>query len=192
MEIIDCRGLACPGPVIQVKKKMEGKPPGSIFAIEVDSEASRENVRRFAKSRGAAVSVEEIKGDAFRLTVTTDNVPSTQKEQLSPVVFVTSDVLGSGDDKLGGILMEGFVNTLSDQDTVPDKIIFMNTGVRLAVEGSPVLDTLTVLSDRGCEIMSCGTCLEYFSLKDNLAVGIVSNMYDIQRSLMNAAKVIRP
>ncbi len=192
MEIIDCRGLACPGPVIQVKKKMEVQPPGSIFAIEVDSEASRENVRRFAKSRGAAVSVEEIEGDAFRLTVTTDNVPTTQKELLSPVVFVTSDVLGSGDDKLGGILMEGFVNTLSDQDTVPDKIIFMNTGIRLAVEGSPVLGTLTVLSEKGCEIMSCGTCLEYFSLKEKLAVGVVSNMYDIQEALLKAPSIIKP
>ncbi len=192
MEIIDCRGLACPGPVIQVKKKMEGKPPGSIFAIDVDSEASRENVRRFAQSRGASIFTEEIETGVFRITVTTDSVPTAQKELLSPLVFLTSSVLGSGDDKLGGILMEGFVNTLTDQDTVPDKIILMNTGVRLAVEGSPVLDTLTALWESGCEILSCGTCLEYFSLKEKLAVGVVSNMFDIQNALLEAASVIRP
>ncbi len=192
MNIINCRGLACPGPVIQTKKTLEGLPQGSIFAIDVDSEASRENVRRFAQSRGASILTEEIEKGVFRITVTTDNVPAAQKELLFPVVFVTSDVLGSGDDKLGRILMEGFLNTLSDQDTIPDKIILMNTGVRLAVEGSPVLDSLRALTEQGCEILSCGTCLEYFSLKEKLAVGVVSNMYDIQSVLLEAASVIRP
>jgi selenium metabolism protein YedF len=107
-------------------------------------------------------------------------------------VFFASDTLGTGDDKLGRILMEGFVNTLAEQDHVPDKLLLMNGGVRFATEGSPVLGTLKTLTDLGCEILVCGTCLEFFDLKEKLSAGMVSNMYDIQAAMLTASKVIRP
>jgi selenium metabolism protein YedF len=87
--------------------------------------------------------------------------------------------------------MEGFINTLLEQDRVPDQILFMNTGVNLAVQGSPVVSTLQELADRGCEILVCGTCLEFYSLKDRLTVGTVSNMFDIQRALLEAGSAIK-
>lgn len=192
MDVIDCRGLACPGPVIQAKKTLENLSTGSSFVMDVDSEASRENVTRFARTRGASVSVTETDEGVFRLTVRKNASSETGAASPSSVVFVTSDVLGAGDDKLGGILMEGFINTLLDQDIVPDKIIFMNSGVRMAAKGSPVIEALKTLTNRGCEILSCGTCLEYFSLKNELAVGAASNMFDIQNALLNATSVIRP
>ena len=93
---------------------------------------------------------------------------------------------------MGTILMEGFVSTLVGQDTTPDVILMMNSGVRLAIEGSPVLDSMRVLADRGCEILVCGTCLDFFSLKEKLAAGTVSNMFEIQAALLHASTVIRP
>lgn len=192
MKTIDCRGLACPGPVIQAKKTMEGMGTKTAFAIEVDSEAGRENVLRFARGKGASVSVENLEGNAFRLTIKPGEQSLSMGIQSSAAVFITSDRLGRGDDKLGTILMEGFVSTLVEQDTTPDVILMMNSGVRLAIEGSPVLDSMRVLADRGCEILVCGTCLDFFSLKEKLAAGTVSNMFEIQAALLHASTVIRP
>ncbi len=192
MKTIDCRGLACPGPVIQAKKTMEGMGTKTAFAIEVDSEAGRENVLRFARGKGASVSVENLEGNAFRLTIKPGEQSLSMGIQSSAAVFITSDRLSRGDDKLGTILMEGFVSTLVEQDTTPDVILMMNSGVRLAIEGSPVLDSMRVLADRGCEILVCGTCLDFFSLKEKLAAGTVSNMFEIQAALLHASTVIRP
>lgn len=197
MKNLDCRGLACPGPVIQVKKTLEETPDGGSFSIDLDSDASRDNVFRFARSRGAEVQIEEGAERSIRLVITVPMIPETEKWRngetvtRSPVVLITADTLGEGDDKLGRILIEGFINTLPEQDRVPDRILFLNAGVKLAVQRSTVLDALGKLSDLGCEILVCGTCLEFFSLKDKLAAGTVSNMFDIQRALLEADTVIK-
>ncbi len=192
MKVLDCRGLACPGPVIQTKKALEELPAGEAMAIEVDSTASVENVRRFAEGRGADVRIEDLGRGVFRLTITPGEGTAKAAATTAPVVFIAGDTLGHGDDKLGGILMEGFINTLIEQEPVPDKVLMMNSGVKLAVDGSPVLDALRILTDRGCEILICGTCLDFFDLKDKAAVGIVSNMYDIQGAMLTASLVVRP
>ena len=195
MENLDCRGLACPGPVIQVKKVLEETSPGNSFSIQLDSEASRDNVRRFAQSRGALVSGEEGDGGSFVLKITVSPDAETRRHgdtgKKPPVVLITTETIGTGNEKLGRILMEGFITTLLEQDQVPDRILFLNTGVKLAVTGSSVLDTLEKLTDRGCEILVCGTCLDFFGLMDQLAVGSVSNMYDIQGAMLNATSLIR-
>ena len=196
MKNLDCRNLACPGPVIQVKKHLEETPPGESFSVDVNSETSRDNVRRFAQSRGAGVRIEEDAGEAIRLVITVPLDTETRRhgdtEIKHPVVFIASETIGEGDDKLGRILMEGFINTLLEQDRIPDKILFMNGGVKLAVKGVPTLKTLKKLADRGCEILICGTCLDFFGLMDKPAVGTVSNMLDIQEALLEATSVIRP
>lgn len=192
MRTIDCRGQACPGPVIQVKKEMEELNQGDSFIVQVDSEASRDNIRRFAENKGALVQINDGTESVISITITaglntrTDTLPS------KPVVFIASSLLGQGDDKLGAILMEGFIRSLVEHEPPPDKILFMNSGVVLAVDGSPVLDALGELEDKGCEILVCGTCLEFFDLKDKLSVGVVSNMYEIQRAMFDASMVVRP
>ena len=191
MEIIDCRGMACPGPVIQTKKALEELRPLESVAVEVDSEASMENVRRFAESRGSGVRVEEIADNAYRIVITAPEEMSEEAPATPPVIFISSETVGSGDDKLGTILMDGFINTLLEQEKTPDSILLMNGAVRLAVEGSAVVVPLKCFSDIGCEILVCGTCLDFFGLKEKLAVGTLSNMYDIQHVLLNASSVIR-
>jgi selenium metabolism protein YedF len=198
MKNLDCRGLACPGPVIQVKKTLDETPHGASFSIDLDSEASMDNVRRFAESRGAGVSVQEGAEGAVRLVITAPAAPETGKRgngetgNRPSVVFIAAETIGEGDDKLGRILMEGFINTLPEQDRAPERILFMNAGVKFTIQGSTVLDSLKKMIDRGCEILVCGTCLDFFSLTDKLSVGTVSNMFDIQGALLEATSVISP
>lgn len=196
MDVIDCRGLACPGPVLRAKQALEEAAPGEAIALLVDGEAARENVLRFARGRGAKVKVEETPG-GWKLTLAPPGTaaqagPAPAPQPLGAAVLIASDTLGQGDDKLGAILMEGFVRTLLEQERVPGKLLLMNGGVRLAAQGSPLLPALAALGDRGCEVLACGTCLNYFGLADKLAAGRVSNMLEIQAALLSASSVIRP
>ncbi len=191
METIDCRGLSCPGPVIRTKKALENLEEGGAVAVDVDSEASRENVRRFAETKGARVDAEETETGVYRLVITAPGGEPVTAQAAPPVVLIADDLLGRGDEKLGKILMEGFISTLAEQEKTPDMILLMNAGVRLAVEGSPMVQTLEAMIDRGSEMLVCGTCLDFFGLKEKLAVGMVSNMYDIQGAMLAASSVIR-
>jgi len=106
------------------------------------------------------------------------------------VILVGTDRLGRGSDELGGVLMRSFLYTLTQLPSPPDTLIFVNSGVYLTTEGSPVLEELTQLQDKGTEILSCGTCLEYFQLKERLAVGRVTNMYEIAEKLLSPGRVL--
>ncbi len=192
MKEIDCRGLACPQPVLTTKKALEEGQEELI--VVVDNIAARDNVERFAKSQGATVQVEK-RGNDFLLYIKKKNTyeitESAQKVE-KVVVYINSNVMGMGDEALGVILMRSFLKTLLDLKPVPSKLIFVNSGIRLTTEGSEVLDSLKALVDKGVEILSCGTCLDFYGLKEKLRIGIISNMYDIAQSLLEADRLIRP
>jgi selenium metabolism protein YedF len=114
------------------------------------------------------------------------------KTDNSFVVVVSSNVMGHGDDKLGSILIKGFIYSLTCLETLPKAVIFYNSGVKLAVEGSEVLEDLKTLADAGVEIVACGTCLEFYQLKEKLAVGKIVNMLDIVERQAKATKVVKP
>jgi selenium metabolism protein YedF len=107
------------------------------------------------------------------------------------VVFIAVDKLGEGDERLGAILMKAFLNTLHDSEPKPDKILLINHGVKLAVAGSEVLDSLGALASDGVPIVACGTCLNYYGIMDKLKIGIAGNMYDIVNAMLEADKVIK-
>lgn len=106
------------------------------------------------------------------------------------VVAISSDRMGRGDEELGGVLIRSFLNALSEVSPAPDTLIFFNNGVKLAVRGSPVLEELGRLEGRGVRILLCGTCLGHFELKDEVAVGEISNMYAISETMLGAANVV--
>ena len=108
------------------------------------------------------------------------------------MVYLNSRFLGTGDEALGSILMRSFLKTLLELETKPSRLILINSGVWLSSEGSDVLETLRTLSERGVEILSCGTCLDFYGLKEKLKVGVVSNMYTIAQTLLEAERVVRP
>ncbi len=198
---IDCRGLACPQPVLETKKALEAQGAEEILVL-VDNLSSQENVRRFAESQGHQVSITEEKG-VFALRIQkgkrkekAEGAGGKTKDRPRPasselVVFIDTDSLGRGSEELGRILMRSFLQTLEQSDIYPQKVILINSGVKLACEGSEVLEDLQEMSAKGAEILSCGTCLDFYGIKKNLSIGKVSNMYEILNSLAQAAKLIK-
>jgi selenium metabolism protein YedF len=196
---LDCRKQACPQPIIDTKKALEAG--NDELRVVVDSIVSRDNVRRFASSQGHKVEIEDVGGGLYHLHITRNpnapvKAPGTAAGAPVPVtgglvVFITSDKMGEGEERLGGILMKAFLNTLHDSEPKPEKILFINNGVRLTTEGSDVLDSLEALTHDGVQIMSCGTCLNYYGILDKLKFGIAGNMYDIVNVLLEAGKIIK-
>ena len=108
------------------------------------------------------------------------------------VVAISSAAMGNGNDELGHTLMKGFLYALSQLEKLPEKILFYNGGVTWTTEGSDSLEDLKTMEEQGVEILSCGTCLNFYGLTDKLKVGSVTNMYDIVESMAKADKVIHP
>lgn len=197
---IDNCGLACPQPVINTKKALDGIAAGQSLISIVDNAAAKENVTRFAVNSGCAVKVEEKNG-IYSLTLTKGGaVPTAAATTAAPVVetqntagkvlFVRSNLLGIGSDELGGLLIKSFFYAVSQTpDHLPAKIVLINSGVKLAVTDSPVLKDLQALAAAGVEVLSCGTCLDFYGLKEQLAVGHISNMYTIYEVMATHAVI---
>ena len=193
--IVDCRGLACPQPVIRTKQAMAQSDQVTTI---VDNETAVQNVARMAEKEGHAVAVEKKEDGIYlslsragRAQVDVVAAESMPERALGPIVLlIPSDGMGQGDEELGGILIRSFLHTLNEVEPLPDIIIFLNAGVKLAVAGSPILEDLETLAQRGVEVLACGTCLGHFGLKDKIAVGEVSNMYSIAEAMLGAGRVI--
>ena len=188
---LDARGLSCPQPVLQTKNMLEEMTEGMLMVI-VDDTIARENVKRFAELNGCSVKVEEKTGE-YLLTIIKGEIPEVNnniKASGGQIILITTDVLGKGDRKLGETLMEAFIYTLVDAKPSPRKIILLNEGVKLATYGSPVLEALEILHNKGVGILSCGTCINFYQLKDKLKIGTITNMVEVVESLSNADKVI--
>lgn len=192
---VDARGLACPQPVIETRNAMQRSD--QIVTL-VDSETSLTNVSRMAEKAGWQVRVVS-QDDEYQIYLAKAEdvavpgpMPMGQASVLNGplVLVVSSEVMGRGEEELGSILIRAFFHTLGEVDPVPDTIIFLNAGVRLACEGSPVLDDLCALEAEGIEMLACGTCLGFFELKEELAVGQISNMYAIAETMLRAGKVL--
>jgi selenium metabolism protein YedF len=194
--IVDARGLACPQPVILTRRALEGAD--SVTTI-VDNETARHNVSRMAERAGYTVEVEE-QDDGIYLHIGDQCIVPEEEAALAAasttagplVLVVPSEFMGSGEhDELGNILIRAFFHTLGEVEPLPATVIFFNSGVKLATEGSPVLEDLQALSQRGVEILACGTCLDYYGLLDKVVVGEVSNMYTIAEMMLGAGKVVK-
>jgi len=191
MKTIDCSGMVCPLPVIETKKALEEGLVDNL-AVIVDNLTSRENVMRFLQSKGFSVSAME-ENEKHRIEATRgqsdEEVIRIEKKLL---VFIDGETVGRGSEELGKILMRSFLITLKELNPIPWRIIFMNSGVKLAVEGSPYLEPLNDLTTIGAEILCCGTCLDYYRLKEKLKVGRISNMFEISSSFLEATNVMKP
>ena len=196
-KLIDARGLSCPEPVVLARKAML-ESNRQIIRVVVDDEASIENIQRMAQSAGWSVSKQQNQADTH-LLLTPENVvageqPDGELPERRPqiVVLVASNVIGTGDDQLGGVLMRAFIKTLREVALRPQRMICMNAGVLLTTEGSELLEDLRQLEELGVEILSCATCLDFFHRLDKLQVGRTTNMFEIAETLLNAERVVRP
>lgn len=198
MKELNCRGLTCPMPVIQTRDLLEKGKPETI-AVLVDNEAARENVSRFLSHQGYQVSAEEIDGD-FKVVGSGlgCDCEIMSDEQLSAatggsrkiLVMITSERMGHGDDELGSALMLNFLKTLKEMGPDLWRLVFVNGGVKLTVEGAEALPVLQELAGDGVSLLVCGACLNHFKLLEKKQVGETSNMLDIVTSLQVAGQVI--
>lgn len=191
---VDARGEACPKPVIMTKKELDKVGEGVVTTI-VDNEVAKDNVSKLANSLGFEYNVDEVSDREFHITITKGeaavdtDVPKSDDFKDLTVAFA-SDTMGKGSEELGKILIKSFVYTLTEATPYPSTLIFYNGGVHLTCEGSEVLEDLKKLEEEGVEIISCGTCLDFFGIKDKLQVGEISNMYTIYEKLRNPMNTI--
>ena len=201
-KIIDCKGMACPLPVVNAKKASEEMGAGDQLTVLVDNEIAVQNLTRFAEHKGFTVSAEK-KGEKEYAVVMgiSGAVAEEAKEDVACVmdvrrkgmlVVLSANVMGTGDPKLGTALMKAFVFALTKQDQLPDTVLCYNTGAYLTCEGADTLEDLKLLESEGVTILTCGTCLDFYGLKEKLAVGGVTNMYDIVERMENAAQIVKP
>jgi selenium metabolism protein YedF len=204
---VDARGLACPQPVILVKKSIEENEEITVF---VDNDTAVKNIRRLAAKAACKFSVAERDGGTWEITLkrtgaavqVPEGVNAGEEEgsgiavsgkKTCPLVVILSDNrMGRGDDALGDVLIRSFIHTLLQLKPLPAAIICYNAGVKLAARDSAVLDDLQQLEKAGTDILVCGTCVNYFGLGDQVAAGHISNMYDIAETMAGAARLVRP
>ena len=191
---VDARGEACPKPVIMTKKELDALDEGIITTI-VDNEVAKDNVSKLANSLGYAYDVDKKSDTEYYIHITKGEVkgevnvcmPDTFKDL---TIAFGSNTMGSGSEELGKILMKSFMYTLTEATPFPSTLLFYNSGVYLTCEGSEVLEDLKALEEEGVEIISCGTCLDYYNIQDKLQVGEISNMYTIYEKLKNPMNTI--
>ena len=201
--IVDAVGDQCPIPVVKATKALrELREPG-ILEVRVDNEIAVQNLTRMAAGNRLPVRSEKKGEHLFLVTMeVAEPVGDAPVEEpalsCAPdargdlVIAVDSETMGRGSDELGKLLMKSFLFAVTQLPQLPRTMLFYNGGARLTVEGSASLEDLKGLEARGVEILTCGTCLNFFGLADQLAVGGVTNMYVIAETMAKAGKVICP
>jgi selenium metabolism protein YedF len=206
---LDCQGLPCPQPVLRCKDFLE-QHPGAEVEIIVDNQAALENLQRFLQSLGyTAADVQQEAGlihiqakpdsgspDTLQSAADTQAQEASQSLEQRPaaekqLVFISNQFMGHGDQELGSKLMQNFMATLPEMGSSLWRMILINSGVKLAIQDSPVLESLLKLQNQGVDILVCGTCLGHFGLLQDKQVGQTTNMLDVVTSLQLADKVIQ-
>lgn len=200
---VDAMGDICPIPVVKTKKAIEKATQNEKIIVMIDNEASMENLIKMASEmkyehKGIKIDkdhykVEIIKGKNSDLKnqKPIEKIYNVQKNE-NIVIVISSNKMGRGDDKLGQILMKAFIYALTEAQKLPSAIIFYNGGAKLAVCNSPVINSLKKLEQLGVEVLTCGTCANYYGITDQIKVGRITNMYDIVEKMNNADKIIKP
>ena len=206
-KIVDARGLACPLPVVNAKKAAEELHTGDVLTVLVDNEIAVQNLQKFAKQKGFSATGEKKAEKEFEVTINVVSDANVQpvaeeaEEEIvcavdsrknGMVVVLSANVMGTGDEKLGTSLMKAFVFAVTKQDQLPETIVCYNTGAYLTCEGADTLEDLKILEAEGVNILTCGTCLDFYGIKDKLAVGTVTNMYEIVEVMEKARNIVRP
>lgn len=205
---IDARGLACPLPVVNAKKAVAEFPGEGVLTVLVDNEIAVQNLQKFGAQKGILVSSQKKADREYEVTLQISGNPEvlqardteeSREENCFPdskkkgmVVVISANVMGSGEAKLGKALMKAFIFALTKQDFLPETVICYHSGAHLTCQGSECLEDFKTLEAEGVQIVTCGTCLDFYGLKEKLAVGTVTNMYEIVELMEKAETVIRP
>lgn len=201
--IVNAVGEQCPLPVVKATRALRAMQEPGTLEVHVDNEIAVENLKRMAAGNGLPVQVQRTNPAEFVVTMTVNEPRGNEPlEEPAPscapvrqdgfVVAVGTDAMGQGSEELGKVLMKGFLFAVTQLPQLPDTILFYNGGARLTVDDSASLEDIRALETRGVKVLTCGTCLNYYGLTERLAVGAVTNMYEIVETLAAAGKVVKP
>lgn len=194
---VNAMGQACPIPVIMAKKAVRENTGKENILVKVDNEVATQNLSKMATQLGIGVEVNKISEKEFTVLLKAKDgvnlnpvvVPQTSSGEYA--VVINSDQMGSGDEGFGKKLLEGFIYALTEQDVLPKFVVCYNSGVKLTTENEKTVNDLKALASQGCEVLSCGLCLDFYGLKEKLKVGSPTNMYRITE-IMRTHFVVRP
>lgn len=194
---VNAMGDVCPVPLVKAKNAIAELAGSGKVEVLVDNEIAVQNLEKMAQQKGYGFLVKEKKEKEYHVEFTVSEteektvclVPAAKKTKL---VVLSADHMGEGAEELGKILMKSFLYALTQQDELPDTILCYNGGAKLTCEGSESLEDLKDLAARGVEILTCGTCLNFYGITEKLQVGSVTNMYDIVERMSSADRVIKP
>ena len=206
---VDAKGLACPLPVVKAKEAVNSFRGEGILTVLVDNEIAVQNLQKFAAQKGLHAAGEKKTDKEYEVTIQVPQaflsdpaapvIQEPEEASCSPdarkkgmLVVLSANVMGHGDEKLGKSLMQAFVFALAKQDVLPETVLCYNSGAYLTCEGSDSLEDFRELEAEGVQILTCGTCLDFYGIKDTLAVGTVTNMYDIVEKMEQAVTIVRP
>ncbi len=201
---VNAMGDACPLPVVKAKNAIKELGGAGTVEVKVDNEIAVQNLGKMAQQKGYGFSSEKVADGEYTVTLEVgeaaaatgvEDIPevcAVPADKKKVVVAVNSNRMGTGNDELGAVLIKGFLFALTQQDELPSAVLFYNGGATLTTEGSASLEDLKNLAAQGVEILTCGTCLNYYGLTDKLAVGEVTNMYSIVEKLVTADLVVKP
>ena len=202
---VDAMGDQCPIPVIKTKKALKEITETTLVEVHVDNEIAVQNLSKMAKQKNLEYKCEKLEEQHYIIKINAEaegvsiqqKAPAENDKEIcypdrksNTVVVLSSNQMGNGSEELGQILMKGFIFALTELDELPSTVLLYNSGVKLSTEGSNSIEDLKTLQAQGVEILSCGTCLNYYDLTEKLQVGDVTNMYFILEKMAQADKII--
>lgn len=201
---VNAMGDACPIPVVKTKNAIKEMNGAGVVETLVDNEIAVQNLTKMANQKGYGVKSEKLGENEFKVTMTVGDavvvdVEETEEEVCevpakgkNVVVVISGAHMGEGNDELGTALIKGFIYALGQQEVLPKTILFYNGGASIPCEGSVSLEDLKSMEAQGVEILTCGTCLNFYGLTEKLAVGGVTNMYVIAEKMTQADLIVKP
>ncbi len=196
---VNCIGQKCPLPLISTKKALV-EHPNEVLVITIDNEISCSNLESYLTDNGVEFSV--VKNGPLSTITTGSKSTITPLKEPEPYCSTSSDQgyivvldgteMGQGSSELGTILLKGFLTALSENDSLPVELICYNGGVKLASSDSAFCEYLKKLNGKGVKVTLCGTCVDFYGIKETLAVGEISNMYYILNRLSSSLKIVKP
>lgn len=206
MILVNALGDACPIPVVKTKNAIKELGGSGVVETLVDNEIAVQNLTKMANQKGYGVKSEKLAPNQFKVIMSIEgtalpSAPEEPQEEACLVrpkqgrnvaVVVDSPEMGQGSEELGKALMKSFFYALTQQDELPKTLLFYNGGACLTCEGSPALEDLKSLEAQGVEVLTCGTCLNFYGLTEKLQVGEVTNMYSIAEKLTGADLIVKP
>ncbi|MFI3262397.1 MAG: sulfurtransferase-like selenium metabolism protein YedF [Rikenellaceae bacterium] len=205
--IIDAKGKQCPAPIIMTKKGIKAAAEGEKIEVIIDNDTSCLNLSNFLTEMKIEFSTQISNGET---TITfykgegvvvrndsSDEVCAIPEDDTTAItnyaIVIKSENMGVGDVELGSLLMRAFMATVCESElSLPKYVVLYNSGVKLAVEGNDIAIRLKELEDKGVEVIVCGTCADYYNLKQQIPQKNIGNMFKIVEALNKASKIIYP